>query len=82
MRVKCQCGCNAIINTTNRLSNDHAELYCSCTDPHCGHTFVVNLSYSHTLSPSSKTVSTIVSGLMRAMSPEQLQQLQQEMNFS
>lgn len=82
MRVLCPgCGSSAIIGKTNRLSLAHADLYCSCSDPECGHTFVTNLSFSHTLSPSSRTSSAIVSELARALSPVQRQQLQQELNL-
>ncbi|NRB25724.1 ogr/Delta-like zinc finger family protein [Shewanella sp.] len=82
MRVLCPgCGSVAIIGKTNRLSLAHADLYCSCSDPECGHTFVTNLSFSHTLSPSSRTSSAIVSELARALSPVQRQQLQQELNL-
>jgi Ogr/Delta-like zinc finger len=29
------------------------KLYCSCRNPECGHTCVMDLSFSHTLSPSA-----------------------------
>ncbi|ABZ75884.1 transcriptional activator Ogr/delta [Shewanella halifaxensis HAW-EB4] len=82
MRVLCtSCGETAIIGKTNRLSLAHADLYCSCSNPECGHTFVANLSFSHTLSPSAQAASAIVSELARALSPTQRQQLQQELNL-
>ncbi|GGI70285.1 hypothetical protein GCM10007978_05330 [Shewanella hanedai] len=82
MQVHCTaCGEKAIIGKTNRLSLAHADLYCSCTDPECGHTFVANLSFSHTLSPSAKSTTAIVSELFRALSPVQRQQIQQELNL-
>lgn len=80
MRVLCPtCGNKAIIGKTNRLSLAHADLYCSCTEPECGHTFVANLSFSHTLSPSARTSSALVTELARAMAPTQRKQLQQEL---
>ena len=80
MRVICpDCGSKAIIGKTNRLSPAHADLYCSCTEPDCGHTFVANLSFSHTLSPSARTSSALVTELARAMDPTQRKQLQQEL---
>jgi len=80
MRVFCsECGSKAIISKTNRLSLAHADLYCSCTEPECGHTFVANLSFSHTLSPSAKTSSTIITELAKAMNPAEMKQLQQEL---
>ncbi|MGP1832246.1 ogr/Delta-like zinc finger family protein [Shewanella frigidimarina] len=80
MRVLCtSCGKKAIIGKTDRLSVEHANLYCSCSDPECGHTFVANVSFSHTLSPSAKTSSQLVKQLVNAMSPENRKQLQQEL---
>ncbi|GIU12980.1 hypothetical protein TUM3792_02120 [Shewanella sp. MBTL60-007] len=80
MRVMCpDCGSKARIGKSNRLSLAHADLYCSCTDPECGHTFVANLSFSHTLSPSSRTSSALVTELVKAMNPLQRKQLQQEL---
>jgi hypothetical protein len=82
MRVLCtSCGQKAIIGKTDRLSVEHANLYCSCSDPECGHTFVANVSFSHTLSPSAKSSSQIVRQLVNAMSPENRSQLQRELNL-
>ncbi|MBO2695796.1 ogr/Delta-like zinc finger family protein [Shewanella algae] len=82
MRVMCPtCGQRARISKTNRLSLVHADLYCSCTDAECGHTFVVNLSFSHTLSPSSRSASNLVIELVNALQPEARKQLQQELRF-
>ncbi|WP_345880368.1 ogr/Delta-like zinc finger family protein [Shewanella algae] len=80
MRVTCPtCGAKARISKTNRMSLAHADLYCSCTDAECGHTFVVNLSFSHTLSPSAHDTGRLVIELTKAMSPAQRRQLQQEL---
>ncbi|WP_445946366.1 ogr/Delta-like zinc finger family protein [Shewanella sp.] len=80
MRVLCtSCGTKAIIGKTDRLSLAHANLYCSCTDPECGHTFVANVSFSHTLSPSARSSSQLVTQLARAMAPEQRKALQKEL---
>jgi hypothetical protein len=80
MRVLCtSCGQKAIIGKTDRLSVEHANLYCSCSDPECGHTFVANVSFSHTLSPSSKNTTEVVSALVKSLSPSQRKELQQEL---
>lgn len=82
MRILCtSCGKKAIIGKTDRLSVGHANLYCSCSDPECGHTFVTNVSFSHTLSPSAKNTSEIVTALAKALSPEQRKALQRELAF-
>ena len=32
------------------------HLYCSCNNPECGHTFVMEVTFSHTLSPSAMDI--------------------------
>ncbi|ELA7830521.1 ogr/Delta-like zinc finger family protein [Vibrio alginolyticus] len=82
MRVLCpECGCKSRIQKSNRLSNSHADLYCSCSDPECGHSFVMNLSYSHTLSPSAKTTSQMAFDLSKALPPEARQQLKHQLSI-
>lgn len=61
MRVYCKVrGQRGRITKTNRLSDDVSDLYCQCTDAECGHSWVATLSFSHTLSPSSRTTSQLV----------------------
>ncbi|EKO3768546.1 MULTISPECIES: ogr/Delta-like zinc finger family protein [Vibrio] len=82
MRVICpECGEKARIHKSNRLTNSVADLYCACSDPECGHTFVMNLSYSHSLSPSAKTTSQLAFTLMKALPPEQRQELKQQLSM-
>ncbi|MCP3943103.1 MAG: transcriptional regulator [Desulfobacteraceae bacterium] len=55
MRIKCnKCKKTAIIQSTSEESDRYRKLYCCCGNPMCGHTFVMDLSFSHTLSPSAK----------------------------
>ncbi len=82
MRVFCpECGAKSQINKTNRISNSYADLYCSCGDPVCGHSFVMNLSFSHTLSPSAKTTSQMAMDLVKVLAPAQRQELQQQLSI-
>ncbi|CAI2019587.1 Ogr/Delta-like zinc finger [Serratia marcescens] len=49
MKVLCpECGANAIIRKTARKHRQISDLYCACTDVECGHTFVMNVTFSHT----------------------------------
>lgn len=52
-RVRCKCGNKARICSSNEVGADLKQVYCQCTDPNCGHTFVMNIEFSHTLSPSA-----------------------------
>ncbi len=54
MRIYCpRCETKAVIRTSKELSATMRQLYCTCNDPECGHTFVMDLTFSHTLSPSA-----------------------------
>ncbi|WP_375750931.1 ogr/Delta-like zinc finger family protein [Vibrio sp. HN007] len=82
MRVICpDCGAKARIGKTNRITSKVSDLYCSCSDPECGHSFVVNLCYSHTLSPSAKTTSDLAVRLVSALSPEKQKQLHEQLSM-
>ncbi|MBP2156934.1 hypothetical protein J2067_004626 [Erwinia rhapontici] len=53
-RIYCTACCQAaLIRKTTRKHRDLADIYCACSNIECGHTFVMNLSFSHTLSPSA-----------------------------
>ena len=80
MRVVCpECGEKACIQKSNRISAGYSDLYCSCSDPECGHSFVMNLTFSHTLSPSAKTTSQLAFEMVKALAPEQRAMIKQEL---
>ncbi len=55
MQVICKaCEQKAVIKSRKTISAEVSDLYCSCSDPECGHTFVVTLAFKHTLSPSAR----------------------------
>ncbi|MCA2412818.1 MULTISPECIES: ogr/Delta-like zinc finger family protein [Vibrio] len=82
MRVFCpECGEKSRIQKSNRMSTKYADLYCSCNDSECGHTFVMNLSYSHTLSPSAKTTSQLAFNMVKALAPEHREELKQQLSI-
>lgn len=56
MKMTCPaCLAEAKIRKTNRKHPQLADVYCHCTNMECGHTFVMNVSFSHTISPSALT---------------------------
>ncbi|WP_281222138.1 ogr/Delta-like zinc finger family protein [Photobacterium sanguinicancri] len=82
MRINCtQCGHKARIEKTNWFTSRSADLYCSCSDPECGHTFVMSLGFSHTLSPSAKDTTDLITALVKTMSPEKAKQLYSQMSL-
>jgi len=72
MKVICtECGADAKIKKTARRHKHFADLYCSCSEPECGHTFVMNLTFSHTLSPSAMTHGRMVKDIADSIHPDQ-----------
>ena len=75
MQIHCtECGEKSIIRTSKRLDPKMSQLYCICQNPHCGHTFVMDLSFSHTLSPSARQAKDVVVSFLRAL-PDSERQL-------
>ncbi|HEK1039509.1 Ogr/Delta-like zinc finger protein [Proteus mirabilis] len=66
-----ECGEKAMIKKSNRKHKELTDLYCACRDPLCGHTFVLNLTFSHTLSPSAKKQDALLLAIIKNLSPQQ-----------
>lgn len=75
MRVTCKCGHKGRIASREVLSTDFAKLYCQCLDAKCGHSWVANLTFSHTLSPSAQTFDRLLIDRLRDMSRTQQREL-------
>lgn len=74
LKIECpECKSKAVIRKTNRKHRDIADIYCSCADVECGHTFVMNLTFSHTISPSAKKGDLLIQQVISGMSAEQKQ---------
>lgn len=68
MQVTCPaCTGKAIIQSRKTLDVKMSQLYCSCKDPECGHTFVMDLSFSHSLSPSGHHLKQLLAEFLRSM---------------
>ncbi|MEB7742756.1 ogr/Delta-like zinc finger family protein [Escherichia coli] len=64
------CGATAVIRKTDWKTLKLADLYCSCSDVKCGHTFVCTMSFSHTLSPGARSGRNMVKFMVDTMCPE------------
>ncbi|HEJ9057264.1 TPA: ogr/Delta-like zinc finger family protein [Serratia fonticola] len=74
LKVYCpECGENAIIRKTYRKDKKLSDLYCACSDVECGHTFVMNMTFSHTISPSAKAGSNLVRSILSLLKPDDRQ---------
>ncbi|MDY4387747.1 ogr/Delta-like zinc finger family protein [Pectobacterium aroidearum] len=74
MKVFCpECNNKATIRKTVRKHRHISDIYCACDDVECGHTFVLNMTFSHTLSPSAKTSDKLLQTVIENLSPKQRQ---------
>ncbi|NDL64818.1 ogr/Delta-like zinc finger family protein [Acerihabitans arboris] len=74
MKVFCpECGSAANIRKTNRKDVHLSDLYCQCSDVECSHSFVLNVTFSHTISPSAKTGNGLVRSLLNLIQPKDRQ---------
>ncbi len=68
MQVICtECQGKAVIASRAVKDPKVSDLYCSCKNPACGHTFVMTLSFSHTLSPSATQGKKILADMIRSL---------------
>ncbi|GKW16396.1 hypothetical protein PEC301937_23450 [Pectobacterium carotovorum subsp. carotovorum] len=76
MRVYCpECGTVARVKKTHRKHPHISDIYCACTDVECGHTFVMNMTFSHTLSPSAKTHGHVIKSVIDGIAPDKRKEM-------
>lgn len=66
-----ECESNSVIKKTVRKHPHLSDVYCACNNVECGHTFVVNMTFSHTLSPSALTGDKAVKTMIDMITPKQ-----------
>ena len=73
-KIHCpECNAPAVIRKTEWKNKQLADLYCACSEVECGHTFVFNAIFSHSLSPSGLTGSKLVKFLLDRLKPDERQ---------
>ena len=76
MQIDCpSCSGKSTIYSRRKMDTKVADLYCSCRNPECGHTFVMQLVFSHTLSPSQEMAKNNIINLLRQMPRDQLEMI-------
>ncbi|BFM20498.1 ogr/Delta-like zinc finger family protein [Gilvimarinus japonicus] len=76
LQVICKaCDKKAAIYSRKEISKEVCDLYCSCRDPECGHTFVVTLAFKHTLSPSARDGKNIALEFLKSLPAHERQAL-------
>ncbi|HIE5388097.1 TPA: ogr/Delta-like zinc finger family protein [Enterobacter cancerogenus] len=66
-------GSPAIIRKPGRKNKKLADLYCTCLEVQCGHTFVFNALFSYTLGPSGLMGNKLVKCLIDQLKPKERQ---------
>ncbi|MQT65676.1 transcriptional regulator [Pseudomonas sp. FSL R10-0056] len=82
MRVICRC-CEgkALISKVDEVSSLLKKLYCMCLSFECGHKFVMDLEFSHTVKPSAKKLDDCLVERFRDLSSAQQLQLLEQLDM-
>ncbi|MCX2834471.1 ogr/Delta-like zinc finger family protein [Microbulbifer thermotolerans] len=77
MQINCiKCGSKSIITSRKEVDPKLVQLYCACKNvEHCGHTFVMDLAFSHTISPSAMDRRSLLLDLLQAMPDSERREL-------
>ena len=81
MRVNCkECGSRGRISSRNDISKEFTSLYCQCLG--CGHRWVANLTFSHTLTPSAQMLDRLLFDLLRDMPRSRQKELLNQLDIA
>ena len=76
MQIDCpKCGDKAIIYSRKKLDPKVSKLYCGCKNEECAHSFAMDLSFSHSLSPSKLDRQNMVIEYLRTLPEAERQQV-------
>ncbi|MGQ3824276.1 ogr/Delta-like zinc finger family protein [Pseudomonas alliivorans] len=76
MRIYCTtCGHKGRISSREEVTRAYVKLYCQCLDANCGHTWVANLTFSHTLRPSGQQLDVMLFDRLRDLTPDKQREL-------
>lgn len=76
MRIVCTaCDHKGRISSREEITRGYVKLYCQCLNAKCGHTWVSELTFKHTLRPPAQHSDTLLVERIRSLPAEQQQQL-------
>ena len=82
LKVTCTvCHAPATIKKSVPQHDELSVIYCACGNVECGHTFVLNLTFHHTLSPSALSVDGRIVNMLDNLSPQQKENALQQMQL-
>ena len=83
MRISCTaCGHKGRIDSRNEITPRYAKLYCQCLNAECGHTWVSELTFKHTLQPPAQRQDTLLIDRILSLPLERKQALLQELGLA
>lgn len=75
VQINCpECNSKAIIYSSKKLHTKMTTLYCGCKNADCAHSFVMDLSFSHSTSPSKIEKQNMALEYLRALPEAERQQ--------
>lgn len=76
MRIYCTaCDHKGRISSREEITRGYVKLYCQCLDAQCGHTWVSELTFKHSLRPPGQRIDTLLLERIRSLPAEQQQEL-------
>ena len=76
MRIYCTaCDHKGRISSREEITRGYVKLYCQCLDAQCGHTWVSEFTFKHSLRPPAQRLDTLLVERIRNLSAEQQQEL-------
>lgn len=83
MRISCTaCSHKGRINSRNEITPQYAKLYCQCLNAECGHTWVSELTFKHTLQPPAQRQDTLLIDRILSLPLERKEALLQELGLA
>ena len=76
MRIYCTaCDHKGRISSREEITRGYVKLYCQCLDAKCGHTWVSELTFKHSLRPPTQRLETLLVERIRNLPAEQQKEL-------
>ncbi|MGO2288039.1 ogr/Delta-like zinc finger family protein [Pseudomonas lundensis] len=76
MRIYCTgCGHKGRISSRAEVTRGYVKLYCQCLDAQCGHTWLSELTFIHSLRPPAQHLDTLLIERIKNLSAAQQQEL-------
>lgn len=83
MRISCTaCSHKGRISSRDEITPQYVKLYCQCLNAKCGHTWVSELTFKHTLQPPAQRQDTLLIDRILSLPLERKQALLQELGLA